>query len=94
LEAFILPVSIASRVIAVIARVQHLEVEKITAEQSFSDLGLDSLDGLRITFELEEEFDIAIPDDEAKGYVTVAQAIEGVTKLVERKVTAPIPTSG
>jgi acyl carrier protein len=83
-----LAVSIASRVIAVIARAQHLEAEKVTADQSFSDLGLDSLDGLRIIFELEEEFQIVIPDEHVKAYTTVAQAIEGVTELVERKFSS------
>jgi acyl carrier protein len=86
-----LPESIASRVLAVIARAQHIEVETVTAEKSFADLGLDSLDGLRIVFELEEEFHIDIPDDQAKLYTSVAQVIEGVTLLVERKLTSTPP---
>jgi hypothetical protein len=32
-----------------------------------------------------------IPDEEAKGYTTVVQAIEGVTQLVERKVAGSPP---
>ena len=83
-----MPASIASRVIQVIARAQRLEVEKVTPEQSFADLGLDSLDGLRIIFELEEEFQIVIPDEHVKAYTTVAEAIAGVTLLMDRKFSS------
>jgi acyl carrier protein len=76
---------------AVIARTQHINADTVTAERSFADLGIDSLDGLNIIFALEEEFDVVIPDEEAKGYTTVVQAIEGVTQLVERKVAGSPP---
>ena len=80
-----MPETIADRIARVIARAQHIGVETVSAEKSLAELGLDSLDGLKLMFELEEEFGIEIPDDQAKNYTTVAQVIEGVTILVERK---------
>lgn len=40
------------------------------------DLGLDSLEDVELIMELEEEFGVAIPDDEAAGFRTVADVIE------------------
>ena len=83
-----MPESIATRVMEVIAKTQRIDVASVTAEKSFAELNIDSLDGLRIVFELEEAFGIVIPDDQARAYTTVAQAIEGIKVLVERKLAA------
>ena len=49
----------------------------MSAETSFvNDLGADSLDTVELVMELEEEFDINIPDDAAEKIQTVGQAIE------------------
>ncbi|CAK9438157.1 uncharacterized protein LODBEIA_P24470 [Lodderomyces beijingensis] len=41
-----------------------------------SDLGLDSLDVVEVVMELEHEFNIQIPDNEADSIKTVGQAID------------------
>jgi acyl carrier protein len=41
-----------------------------------NDLGADSLDTVELVMELEEEFNINIPDDSAEKIETVGQAIE------------------
>lgn len=38
-----------------------MDVEEITAETSFEDLGIDSLETVEIMMELEDEFGIEIP---------------------------------
>ena len=51
--------------------------EQITSETSFiNDLGADSLDTVELVMELEEEFEINIPDDAAEKIQTVGQAVE------------------
>ncbi len=40
------------------------------------DLGADSLDVVELVMALEEKFDIEIPDDQAEGIATVADAIK------------------
>ncbi|MCP4965878.1 MAG: acyl carrier protein, partial [bacterium] len=40
------------RVISCIAETQHLELEKVTIDSSFEELGIDSLDGINILFSL------------------------------------------
>jgi len=69
--------SVADRVIDIVAEQLGVEREKVTPETSFvNDLGADSLDTVELVMELEEEFDITIPDDAAEKIQTVGQAIE------------------
>ncbi len=49
---------------------------EITSEANFmKDLGVDSLDYAELVMELEQAFDITIPDHEAEKLKTVGQAI-------------------
>ena len=54
-----------------------VEESKITPEASFvDDLGADSLDTVELIMQLEEEFGIEIPDEEAEQLTTVNKAVE------------------
>jgi acyl carrier protein len=51
--------------------------DKVTPETSFvNDLGADSLDQVELVMELEEEFDLSIPDEDAEKIQTVGEAIK------------------
>ena len=57
-----------------------VEDEKITKEASFADdLDADSLDLVELVMALEEEFDVAVDEDELEGIDTVGKAYELVT---------------
>jgi len=45
------------------------------ADTRFPDLGVDSLDAIEMIMELEEEFDIRIPEDVAMQIRTIADAV-------------------
>ena len=50
--------------------------EQVTRSTSFiEDVGADSLDIVELVMELEEEFDIQIPDEQAETIKTVQDAI-------------------
>ena len=69
--------SAAERVIEIVSEQLGVDKEKVTPETSFvNDLGADSLDTVELVMELEEEFDVNIPDDAAEKIQTVGQAIE------------------
>lgn len=56
--------------------------ERLTLATSFTeDLNLDSLGLVELVMELEEEFGVQIPDDEAERIKTVADAI----RYIERR---------
>lgn len=69
--------SVMERVKDIVADNLGVDREKITADTSFvNDLGADSLDTVELVMELEEEFDINIPDDAAEKIQTVGQAVQ------------------
>nr|AEV23260.1 phosphopantetheine-binding protein [uncultured Acidobacteriota bacterium] len=71
------------RVRAIIATAQHLPQEKVTADSTFEQLGIDSLDGINILFAVESEFNINIPDDAAQNIRSVRDVVDGIAKLIE-----------
>jgi acyl carrier protein len=73
--------SVQDRVIEIVASQLGVSKEQITPETSFiNDLGADSLDTVELVMELEEEFEINIPDDAAEKIQTVGQAVEFIEK--------------
>ena len=56
-----------------------LDRDKITMEASFDeDLEVDSLGVVELLMGLEDNFGVAIPDEEAEGIATVGQAVSVV----------------
>ena len=54
-----------------------VEEDKIETSSSFvDDLGADSLDTVELIMQLEEEFGIEIPDENAEKMTTVQQAVD------------------
>ena len=80
--------SIQDRVLKVIATSKRIPVETVHPDSSFESLGMDSLDRLNILFDLENEFDIEINDEEAKQVKNIQEMIEGVAHLVQAKKSA------
>lgn len=75
--------SVMERVKDIVADNLGVDRDKITPETSFvNDLGADSLDTVELVMELEEEFDINIPDDAAEKIQTVGQAIDHIQTAV------------
>jgi len=69
--------SIAERVFDLVANNLGAERSEIAREQTFiGDLSADSLDIVELIMELEEEFDLDIPEDQAEKIETVGQAID------------------
>lgn len=65
-----------------IAEQMHLDVETITEDKRIvEDLGADSLDTVEMLMTLEDNFGIAIPDEEAVNLKTVGD----IVKYIEAK---------
>ena len=81
--------TIDQRVKEIIVNQLNVNEEQITPTASFlDDLGADSLDTVELVMELEEEFDINIPDDVAEKIQTVGQAIDHIEKAVTTNETS------
>ena len=70
---------IASRVKAIIVDKLGVDESEVTPEASFTnDLGADSLDTVELIMELENKFNIQIPDEDQEKLTTVGDAISYV----------------
>jgi acyl carrier protein len=67
---------------AAIARMQYIDASGLSPTATFDQLGMTSLDALALINELEEEFKIEIPNDQAMLLSTVKEAVECVRGLV------------
>src|SRR5580693_3116710 len=76
--------SIDSRVMNIMIEKLGLEVPEISGDASFAnDLNVDSLDLCEVFMELEKEFSIKIPDEDAEKLTS----IDSVINYIKRKYT-------
>ena len=86
-----MPDELTQKVISVIAATQHMPADQIQPESTFTELKIDSLDGINILFALENEFNISIPDEATQtfGAMTIREIADGIRKLIEQDGDLP-----
>lgn len=73
--------SLENKVCEIIAKQLDVDIKEVTPEASFlEDLGADSLDVVELIMEMEAEFGIQIPDEDAEKIKTVQDAIDYIKK--------------
>lgn len=77
---------IEEKVIQIVSDQLGVDKSEITSETSFvNDLNADSLDTVELVMELEDEFEMSIPDEEAEKLQTVGAAVEFIEKHIAAK---------
>ncbi len=67
-----------------LAEMLEIDPEEITPETDLEeDLDMDSLDGTELLLALEEEFDLEIDEDTARGFRTVGDIIDYLSEKTE-----------
>jgi acyl carrier protein len=84
---------VASRCIDIIAKSKGIPPDTITLASTFEELNIDSLDKINISFEVEEAFNIDIPDEALGSIRTVGDMVDGITKLQAAKSPSATTTS-
>ena len=74
-----------ARVVRVIAKTQRVPLETVSIDSTFEELKIDSLDGINLIFALESEFNVDIPDEDARAIKSVRQMTEGIALLLAQK---------
>ena len=75
---------IEARVKAIIVDKLGVDESEVTPTASFTnDLGADSLDTVELIMELEKEFGMSIPDDQAEKIATVKDAVDYISNNVK-----------
>lgn len=77
---------ILDKVTTIVSEQMGVDRSEISADTAFvEDLNADSLDTVELVMELEDEFDMSIPDEEAEKIKTVGDAVDYVEKSLEAK---------
>ena len=77
---------IQEKVISIIADQMNIDKSEISRDTSFiNDLNADSLDTVELVMELEDEFDMNIPDEEAEKLQTIGAAVDFIEKHLAAK---------
>jgi acyl carrier protein len=84
-SATALPEDLEARVTRVIAKTQRIPLETVSIDSTFEELKIDSLDGINLIFALESEFNVDIPDEDARAIRSVRQMAEGIAQLLAQK---------
>lgn len=75
---------LAARIRSIVSDQLGVSADEIKADSNIADdLGADSLDVVELVMQLEDEFDIEVPDEDAQAIQTVGD--------VERYVAAHVP---
>ena len=78
--------SVEERVIDIVCENLGVNKEQVTRQTAFiEDIGADSLDIVELVMELEEEFEITIPDDQAEKIKTVGEAVDYIEREQGKK---------
>lgn len=80
--------TLAAKVIAGIAAIKKIPIESITADSTFEQLAMDSLDAMNLLFVLEEELGVSIPDEAAYSIRDVRSAVAQVERMLAEKSAA------
>ena len=75
-----------AKVIGIISEQLSLREEDISTDARFvDDLGADSLDIVELIMEMEEEFDIEIPDEDVEKMVCVKDVCDYIAAVVKEE---------
>ncbi len=84
--------SIDNEVLDILAKHTELEREKISLDTRLTTVGVESLMMVEIIFDLEERFDISIPDPDFVGeqqFKTAGDIVRAIKDLIEQQQNTP-----
>jgi acyl carrier protein len=79
------PNGIAEECIALIAKQKSIEPTQIHLDSSFEELAVDSLDRVSLAFDIEEKYEIEIPESMIEKIKTVRDMVMGIEEALRQK---------
>jgi acyl carrier protein len=77
---------VLDKVAEVIVNTAHCKIEDVTPEAELVALGVDSLKAITVLFELEEAFDIEIPNEMIPSIVTVNDILQKIHDIQHKRL--------
>ena len=72
------------KIVSIVVDKLDVEEDKVTVDAQFiDDLGADSLDTVELIMEIEEQFEIDIPDEDAEKIQSVKDALDYIKRISE-----------
>ncbi|MEM8885621.1 MAG: acyl carrier protein [Planctomycetota bacterium] len=80
------PEEIAAEVKRILQKTVKIDPEQVSAETNLKeDLNLDSLDMIEVVYEVEDHFDVQIPEESIKDIQTFQQVVDGLGEALKAK---------
>jgi len=80
------PEEISESVKEIFQKTLKVDPEKIAPETNLKDdLNLDSLDMIEVVYEVEDHFDVQIPEESIKDIQTFQQVVDGLSAAIAKK---------
>ena len=83
--------SIQERCITLIAQAKQLPPASIHPGSTFEELALDSLDKVTLAYDVEEAYNIRIPESSLANITTVQEMVSGIQHALSVPPTIPSP---
>jgi len=74
---------ILDAVVAAVARQKNISPSEIQPETSLEEIGISSLDAITIVYEIEDAFDVEVPNENLESLKTVQDIVDGVAELMD-----------
>lgn len=77
--------ALTDRVRSIIAGMKQIPVETIGSDTPFHELGMDSLDGINMIYEIELAYDVSISNEEAAEISSVSELVAKLQTLLSEQ---------
>ncbi len=74
---------ILDAVVAAVARQKNISPSTIQPETTLEELGISSLDAITIVYEIEDAFDVEVPNENLESLKTVRDIVDGIAELMD-----------
>lgn len=81
--------AVQEKVIEAVAKVAKRKASEVQLQSSFEQLGMDSLDRVCLLFELEQAFDISIPEEAVQDIQTVQDIVGRLREHLAGQAATP-----
>jgi len=76
---------ILEAVAAAIAKQKRIDQADVHSESTLEELGISSLDAITIVYDIEERFDVEVPNEQLENLKSVDDIVCGISSLIEAR---------
>ena len=74
---------ILEAVVAAITKQKRIDPAIVHSDSTLEQLGISSLDAITIVYDIEERFDVEVPNEQLENLKSVADIVRGIASLMD-----------